>query len=72
MAEHTSTREGLQKALEWSLTGPATDEDVRKFVEATVLPDFYQIKSGQRIEYEEYLKGIVELRGVATDYKPKM
>ncbi|KAK7983498.1 SEP domain-containing protein [Apiospora arundinis] len=68
MSEYTSTREGFQRAMEWSLTG--RPEDTKQYVEATTVPTFYQVMNGQRIAYDDYVKGIVQWRGKVTDYKP--
>lgn len=68
MAEYTSTREGFQRAMEWSLTG--RPEDSKLYAESTTTPAFYQIMNGQRIAYDDYVKGIAEWRGKISDYKP--
>ncbi|KAK6860488.1 hypothetical protein PG995_004124 [Apiospora arundinis] len=68
MSEYTSTREGFQLAMEWSLTG--RPEDTKQYVEATTVPTFYQVMNGQQIAYDDYVKGIVQWRGKVTDYKP--
>jgi hypothetical protein len=70
MSEYTSTREGFQRAMQWSLTGPP--EETKAYVEATVLPSFYQTMNGHELEYEIYTKGIEEWRAKVTDYKPKV
>lgn len=38
MSEYTSTLEGFQRAMEWSLNGPP--EDARSYAEAISTPDF--------------------------------
>jgi hypothetical protein len=68
MSEYTSNREGFQRAMQWSLTGPP--EEAKVFAEATSTPTFYQIMNGQRISYDDYVKGIAEWRGKTSDYKP--
>lgn len=68
MSEYTSTREGLQRAMEWSLTGPPNE--AKLFVEALSTPDFYQIMNGQRLSYDAYLKHIEEMRAKSSEYKP--
>ncbi|KAK8016719.1 hypothetical protein PG993_014908 [Apiospora rasikravindrae] len=68
MSEYTSTREGFQRAMEWSLTG--RPEDTAQYVEDTTVPTFYQVMNGQRIAYDDYVKGIAEWRGKISDYKP--
>jgi hypothetical protein len=69
MADYTSTREGYQRAMQWSLTA-GSQEDAKAYVEATTTPSFYHIFNGQRIEGEAYLNGIVEWREKSTEYKP--
>lgn len=68
MSEYTSTLEGFQRAMKWSLTGPA--EDAKAYVEALSTPSFYQEMNGQRLSYDIYLKGIEEWRGKISDYEP--
>lgn len=68
MSEYTSTREGFQRAMEWSLTGPP--EDSHLYAESTGLPTFYQIMNGQHIAYDDFVKHIVEWRGKISEYKP--
>ncbi|PQE22393.1 mitochondrial substrate carrier protein [Rutstroemia sp. NJR-2017a WRK4] len=68
MSEFTSTLEGFQRAMEWSLTGPP--EDSKLYAEATSLPTFYHIMNGQRSSYDDFIKGIVEWRGKISEYKP--
>ncbi len=70
MAEYTSTREGFQRLIEWSLNGPA--EQAHEYVEATVTPSFHHIKNGVRSDYDAYLKAVTEWRGKVSDYKPKV
>jgi hypothetical protein len=70
MAEYTSTFEGFQRAMEWSLTGPA--EEAKLYVEGTVIPAFYHVMNGQRLEYDAYLNGIAEWRAKVDEYKPKV
>ncbi|KAK7999604.1 hypothetical protein PG990_012204 [Apiospora arundinis] len=64
MSEYTSTREGFQRAMEWSLIGQP--EDTKQYVEATTVPTFYQVMNGQRIAYDDYVKGIVQWRTGGT------
>ncbi|OTA70055.1 hypothetical protein K449DRAFT_459870 [Hypoxylon sp. EC38] len=68
MSEFTSTREGFQRAMEWSLKG--NPDEAISYVESTSLPTFYHIMNGQRLDYDTYLKGIVDWRGKVSDYKP--
>lgn len=68
MSEYTSTREGFQRAMELSLTGPPNE--ARQFVEALSTPAFYQILNGQLLSYDAYVKHIEEMRSKVGDYKP--
>ncbi|KAJ2991507.1 hypothetical protein NUW58_g2489 [Xylaria curta] len=68
MSEYTSTHEGFQRAMEWSLTG--RPEESNLYVESTSTPTFYHVMNGQRLPYDTYLKGIVEWRAKISDYKP--
>ncbi|KAI0490490.1 hypothetical protein F4859DRAFT_9983 [Xylaria cf. heliscus] len=68
MSEYTSTLEGFQKAMEWSLTGPPGE--AHRYAEATAIPTFYHVMNGQRLSYDVYVKGIEEWRGKISEYKP--
>jgi hypothetical protein len=68
MSEYTSTREGFQRAMEWSLDGPP--EEAKKYAEATSVPTFYHVMNGHRIAYDDYVKSMAEWRGKTSDYKP--
>ncbi|KAI1386601.1 uncharacterized protein F4822DRAFT_431471 [Hypoxylon trugodes] len=68
MSEYTSTREGFQRAMEWSLQG--NPEEAKSYAEATSLPTFYHQMNGRRLAYDDYVKGIVEWRGKVSEYKP--
>ncbi|KAH3911493.1 hypothetical protein HBH56_135580 [Parastagonospora nodorum] len=68
MSEYTSTKSGFQKAMEWSLTGPPSQ--TKAYAEATVVPTFYHVMNGERLEYDAYVKGIEEWRGKISEYKP--
>jgi hypothetical protein len=70
MSEYTSTQAGFQRAMEWALTGPP--DETKQYVEATVLPAFYQISNGAKREYDAYVKGIEVWRSKVSDYKPKV
>lgn len=70
MTEYTSTREGFRRAMKWSLTGPA--QEAKLYVEATSVPTFYHIMNGQRLAYDECIKGVADWRGKVTDYEPIM
>ncbi|KAF5007865.1 hypothetical protein FDECE_5780 [Fusarium decemcellulare] len=70
MSEYTSTREGFQRAMKWSLTG--TPEDAKLYAEATTAPGFYQIFNNKRLEYDEYVNNIAEWRAKISDYEPKV
>ncbi|KAK7033209.1 hypothetical protein R3P38DRAFT_2921357, partial [Favolaschia claudopus] len=68
MSEYTSTREGFQRAMKWSLTGPP--EETKKYAEAVSMPGFYQIMNNERFEYDTHVKTIEEWRGKVSDYEP--
>lgn len=68
MSEYTSTRDGFQRAMEWSLTGPP--EEGRRYAESTSIPSFYQVINGKRVAYDDYVKHIIEWRGKVSEYKP--
>ena len=68
MSEYTSTREGFQRAVEWSLAG--SPKDAKLYAEATAVPTFYQVMNGQRNEYDTYVEGIATWRTKISDYKP--
>lgn len=68
MSEYTSTREGFQRAMEWSLIGPP--EEAKLYVEGTTLPTFHHIFNGQRLGYDAYVESLVEWRAKISDYKP--
>lgn len=68
MSKYTSTREGFQRAMEWSLTGPP--DEAKLFAEALSTPGFYQILNGQLLSYDAYVKHIEEMRAKVGEYKP--
>lgn len=68
MSEYTSTIEGFQRAMKWSLVGPPGDS--KAYAEATATPTFYHIMNGQHLSYDAYTKGIEEWRGKISDYDP--
>ncbi|KAF3759886.1 hypothetical protein M406DRAFT_335102 [Cryphonectria parasitica EP155] len=70
MSEYTSTIEGFQRAMEWSLAGPP--EESKLYAEATVTPTFYQIVNGHQLSYNVFLKSIEEWRAKVTSYRPKV
>jgi hypothetical protein len=70
MSEYTSTREGFQRAMQWSLTGPP--EETIAYAEATALPTFYQIMNGQKLDYDTWIKGIQDWRTKISEYKPNV
>jgi hypothetical protein len=70
MSEYTSTRDGFQRAMLWSLTGPP--EETKVYVEATVLPTFHHTMNGHKLEYDAYIKGIEDWRGKTSDYKAEV
>ena len=68
MSDYTSTREGFQRAMKWSLTGPP--EEANLYAEATAVPTFYQVTNGKRLSWDEYVKNIEEWRARISDYEP--
>lgn len=70
MSEYTSTREGFQRAMDWSLTG--SPSEAKLFVEATSTPGFYQVMNGQTLSSDAYVKHIEEMRAKVTEWKPVM
>jgi hypothetical protein len=68
MSEYTSTRDGFQRAMQWSLTGPP--EETKVYAEATTLPTFYHIMNGHKLDYDAYIAGIQEWRAKISEYKP--
>ncbi|KAF2119504.1 hypothetical protein BDV96DRAFT_567735 [Lophiotrema nucula] len=70
MSEYTSTKEGFQRAMEWSLTGPASE--AKDYVDGTTTKSFYHIMNNNRTEGDAYLKVIEEWRAKVGDYKPKV
>jgi hypothetical protein len=70
MSKYTSTHGGYQNAMEWSLTGPS--EGAKDYAEGIVLPSFYHVMNGDKIEYDTWVKGVAEWRSKTSDYKPKV
>jgi hypothetical protein len=70
MSEYTSTYEGFQRAMEWSLTGPP--EGAKAYTEATALPTFCHYMNGEKFDYDAYIQGLAEWRGKCSEYKPKV
>ncbi|KAM0549189.1 hypothetical protein ACHAPJ_009498 [Fusarium lateritium] len=70
MSEYTSTREGFQRAMEWSLTGPPGD--AKTYAEATTVPTFYHLFNNQRLDYDDYVDSLSQWRQKISDYKPKV
>jgi hypothetical protein len=68
MSKYTSTLEGFQRAMKWSLTGPP--EESKLYAQATTTPTFYHIMNGQRLSYDTYVKSIEEWRAKIGDYEP--
>ena len=68
MSEYTSTLEGFQRAMKWSLTGPPKESKL--YVEATTTPTFYHIMNGQRLSCDTFVKSIEEWRSKISDYEP--
>lgn len=72
MSEYTSSIEGFQKAMEWTLNGPATSEDVQAYVNSTTAPGFYQVLNNKRFERDEHSAHIKEMREKVDGFKPKV
>jgi hypothetical protein len=70
MTEYTSTRAGFERAMKWSLTGPA-DETI-KYMEALCEPDYTHTFNGKVMTYAEALKMIEDMRPKAARYEPKV
>lgn len=70
MTEFTSTREGFQRAMEWSLTGPP--EEAKTYADSTTLPTFYHLFNGHKLESAAYLKSLEDWRAKVSDYCPKV
>ncbi|GAP90589.1 putative mitochondrial substrate carrier protein [Rosellinia necatrix] len=68
MSEYTSTIDGFQRAMEWSLTGPP--EEAHVYAEATMTATFYHVMNGRRSDPDEFVRGVMEWRGRITEYKP--
>ncbi|KAI0813116.1 hypothetical protein GGR55DRAFT_639303 [Xylaria sp. FL0064] len=68
MSEYTSTLEGFQRAMEWSLTGPP--EKATEYTEATSTSTFYQVINGRHLDLDTYVQHIEEMRAKVSDYKP--
>ncbi|KAI0181071.1 hypothetical protein GGR52DRAFT_567316 [Hypoxylon sp. FL1284] len=50
---------------------PGEPEDAKSYVEALSTPTFYHIMNNERLDYDDFLKGLVKWRGLVTgDYKP--
>ncbi|KIW00380.1 uncharacterized protein PV09_08090 [Verruconis gallopava] len=68
MSEYTSSRDGFQRAMQWSLSGKP--EDAKLYAEATGTPDFCHIMNGQKLEGDSYVQGIAEWRAKSSEYHP--
>lgn len=68
MSEYTSTKDGFQRAMKWSLTGPP--EESKLYAEATATSTFYHVMNGQRLSYDVYVKGIEDWRVKISNYEP--
>lgn len=68
MSEYTSSLEGFQRAMKWSLTGPPGES--KAYADATSTPGFYHVMNGQRSDLDAYVKGIDEWRAKISDYEP--
>lgn len=70
MSEYTSNREGYERAMIWSLTGPPEESSI--YCAALFTPTFVNVNNGQRIEYAAHLKGIETWRAKISDYEAKV
>ena len=70
MSQYTSTREGFERAMEWSLTGPP--EEAKLYAEGTAMPTFYHVMNGQHTAYDAYVEGVATWRAKISDYKPSV
>jgi hypothetical protein len=70
MTEYTSTREGFERAMKWSLTGPP--EETYKYTEAMLEPSYTHTFNGKKQNYAEAQKMIEEMRPKAAKYDPKV
>ncbi|CAG9954681.1 unnamed protein product [Clonostachys rosea f. rosea IK726] len=68
MSEYTSTREGFQRAMEWSLSGDPNE--AKAYAEALSTPNFYQVMNGKRLAFDTYVEDIAQWRAKASEYKP--
>jgi hypothetical protein len=68
MSEYTSTKQGFQKAMEISLTGPP--EDAKSYADATATNTFYHVFNGRKLDLKHFTDGIAEWRAKISDYKP--
>ncbi|CAH0018964.1 unnamed protein product [Clonostachys rhizophaga] len=68
MSEYTSTREGFQRAMEWSLSGDPNE--AKAYAEALSTPNFYQVMNGKRFAFDTYVEDIAQWRAKVSDYKP--
>jgi hypothetical protein len=68
MSEYTSTREGFQRAMEWSLSGDPNE--AKAYAEALSTPNFYQVMNGKRLAFDTYVEEIAQWRAKVSEYKP--
>ncbi|CAH0004443.1 unnamed protein product [Clonostachys byssicola] len=68
MTEYTSTREGFQRAMEWSLSGDPNE--AKAYAEALSTPNFYQVMNGKRLAFDTYVEDIAQWRAKVSEYKP--
>lgn len=54
MSEYTSTLEGFQRAMEWSINGPP--EEFHLYEESISMPTFYQVINGKRVSYDDFVQ----------------
>ncbi|KAL6715590.1 hypothetical protein ACLMJK_006551 [Lecanora helva] len=68
MTEYTSTRQSFERAMKWSLTGPA--QEAKLYADGTAVATFYHVVNGERIADDAYVEGIATWRSRISDYKP--
>ncbi|KAI0443673.1 hypothetical protein F4803DRAFT_303899 [Xylaria telfairii] len=67
MSEYTSTLEGFQRAMEWSLTGPP--EEAHVYAESILMPTFYHTNNGKRRPYNDFVNNIAGWRDMISQFK---
>jgi hypothetical protein len=70
MSKYTTTREGFQEAMKWSLAG--TPDDAKAYCDATTTANFYHLFNNHKLEGQAYVQSIAEWRGKISEYIPIM